>query len=222
MLIEPKLTIGTASPAIDLDVPPVPTAVLRCHARGALVVRADSPAGRVYLVRKGQVRLYLLAETGHETTNAVLGPGQLFGIAPLLGYPEYGIFAEALTAVEAWAVPASRLRQALPQDAALLRLVVHALGRRVALAEALLRNVTLLPVAERIPDALRRLDDCLGGETACLTREQLAGLVGARRETVSRAVSPARRPVAARRGRQGRRWAAPVGRFSLALRPARP
>ena len=44
----------------------------------------------------------------------------------------------------------------------------------------------MLPVAQRIPDVLKRLEICLGGEQPGLTREILAGLIGARRETVSR------------------------------------
>jgi CRP-like cAMP-binding protein len=173
-------------------VPPAPFAISRRFEPGALVVAAGTPAGTVYLIRSGQVRVFMLREDGRETTTALLGPGQLFGIAPLLGRRTYHAFAETATPVEVWALPADRLIEHLPSDPALLELVLGALAQRLTLAQALLRNVTLLPVAQRIPDTLARLGGCLGGETTRLTHETLAGLVGARRETVSRVASPAR------------------------------
>ncbi len=172
----------------------------RTYRRAALVVVAGAPARTVFFVRSGQVRLYQLAGGGdeiREVTTAVLGPGQLFGVSALLGREAYHSFAEALTPVEAWAVPAARLRARLLEEPPLLGAVLAALGRRTALNAALLRDVTLLPVARRIPDVLKNLGPCLGGETLRLSNEQLAALVGARRETVSRAGSHA--PAAARR-----------------------
>jgi CRP-like cAMP-binding protein len=109
-------------------------------------------------------------------------------LAALLGLPEYHGFAQASTAVEVWTIPVDRLAAELAWNPALLTAVGAALSRRLALTEALLRDVTLLPVRERVDDALARLGPCLGGEAPQLTRAALAGLVGARRETVSRAV----------------------------------
>ena len=83
-------------------------------------------------------------------------------------------------------LPTEQLLAQLPRDRALLELVLGALARRLSLAEGLLGDITLLPVARRIPRVLDRLDDCLGGERPRLTREHLGALVGARRETVSR------------------------------------
>src|SRR5437870_4466833 len=61
------------------------------------------------------------------------------------------------------------------------------------LARGLQRGIALMPVAARIADALARLESCLGGEAPRLSREALAALVGARRETVCRAAQPRRR-----------------------------
>ncbi|HEV2122417.1 MAG TPA: Crp/Fnr family transcriptional regulator [Chloroflexota bacterium] len=168
---------------------PAPFAVLRRARKGGLLVRGDDPAESVYLVHQGQVRIFLIAETGEETSFALLGPGQVFGIAALLGYPTYRVYAEALTAAEVWALPVDRLIRSMAHDAPLRALILAALARRLVLAEALLRDVALLPVAERIPNVLARLQVCLGGERPRLTRERLAGLLGARRETVSRTIA---------------------------------
>lgn len=87
----PGVQPGAASGA------PAPFARLRHVRRAAYIVRADTPAEGVFFVRSGQVRVFLLADSGHETTNAILGPGELFGVASLLGFSAYRVFAEALT-----------------------------------------------------------------------------------------------------------------------------
>jgi CRP-like cAMP-binding protein len=177
--------------AIDLAVPPTPFAVERRFRHGSFLVLAGAPARAVYLICAGQVRVSVPAAPGRETTTAFLGPGQLIGLGALLGRPTYHACAQAVTRVAAWSLPAEELLGWLPGDPTLLDLVLGALSQRLALAEGLLRDVALYRVAARIPDALERLEPCLGGEPPALTRGALAALVGARRETVSRAAHTA-------------------------------
>jgi CRP-like cAMP-binding protein len=158
----------------------------RCFARGAFLVAAGAPAEAVYVVRSGQVRVFLLDEAGHETTTALLGAGALVGTDALLARPVYHAFAEARTPVAAWAISASRLRGQLTQDPALLRILAEGLGRRLALAEGLLRDVALLPVGERLPSVLERVRAAFGGERPQLSGELLAAVAATRPETVSR------------------------------------
>lgn len=167
-------------------------ATLRRFERGALMVRAGEAAETVYWLRAGQARTFLLREDGCELTTAVVGPGHPIGIAALVGRPAYHLFAEALTPVEAWACPAARLLDQLAHDAAALELLGRHLAERLALADQVLQDIALRSVAERIPRILPRLRDCLDGEAPRLSRQLLASLVGARRETVSRLTSPTR------------------------------
>ena len=176
----------------ELPEAPAPFARPRRFQRGELLIRAGEPAEALYLIRTGYTRVFRLRGSGREITTAILGPGQPLGISVLLRRPAYRNFAEALTAVEAWRLPAGPLLEYLPRDGALLDVLTRALGRRLGLASALLREVTLRPVAERVPDVLPRLAAQLGGERPPLTHELLASLVGARRETVSRALAPSR------------------------------
>ena len=178
--------------SLSTATPPAPFAIRRRFPRGSLIVEADSLARTVYLIRSGQVRVFMLREDGQETTTAVLGAGQLCGIGPLLGRSTYHAFAQALSEVEVWALLSDELRTYLLENPPLAKAVLGALARRLALAQGLLRDVALLPVAQRIPDALERVDGLLEGEPVQLTHEALAGLVGTRRETVSRAFAAAR------------------------------
>jgi len=137
---------------------------------------------RVYLVRRRGERV-------REVTTALLGPGQLVGVSAILGRAAHQASAEALTPVEAWEIDAARLRRQLYHRPALQEAVLRAIGQELAQSEALVREVVLHPVAQRLSDLPTLFRPALGGETPQLNREHLARLVGARRETISRAAA---------------------------------
>jgi CRP/FNR family transcriptional regulator len=166
---------------------------VRQVARGALLIAAGSPAEALYVLRRGHVRVYRLNEAAAEATTAVLGPGQAVGLSVLLGEAEYQDFAEALTPVEVWVLCASRLSEQLTQHPALAAFLADALLRRLSFEVALLHAITFEPVASRVVTVVGELGlvdggvgPAAGGDGLRLTRELLAALVGARRETISR------------------------------------
>lgn len=166
----------------------VPFAHRRTFQSGEFLAEAGCPTESVYLLSAGQVRCFSLTEDGCEATTAVLGPGQLVGIAGLFGSVSHLLFSQALTPVQVWAMPTPTLRQELERNAMLVGLLVGALAQRVAVAEGLLRDVLLLPVRDRLGDVQLRLSATLGGTQPALNRSQLAGLVQARPETLTRVV----------------------------------
>lgn len=179
---------------------PTPFAVLRHFRHGERLVCAGAPAAAVYLIYAGQVRVYLerRRRSGRvqEVTTALLDAGHLVGISAFLGRPTHQAAAEALTPVDAWELTGDRLRRQLPHQPALQEVVLRAIGRELAQSEALLRAVVLHPVAQRLSDVPVLFQPAPGGEAPRLNREHLARLVGARRETVSRAAvaGTSRRP----------------------------
>jgi CRP-like cAMP-binding protein len=167
----------------------VPFARRREFPCGAFLAEAGCAATTVYLLSSGQVRCFSLSEDGCEATTAVLGPGQLVSVAALFGDRVNRLFVQALTPVSAWALPTAQMKEEIRRNPMLLGLVVGALAQRFALAEGLLRDVLLLPVGDRLGDMERRLSATLGGRPPALNRRQLAGLVQARPETLTRVVA---------------------------------
>jgi CRP-like cAMP-binding protein len=163
----------------------MPLATSRHVPAGRLLLRAGEPAAHVYLIRRGQVRVYILSSDGRETTTAVLGTGQLVGISPLLGQATYHEFAHTLGPVDVWALPSANLLQCLPTNRDLLGLVVGALGQRLVQGMTLLGDVALKTVPNRVDD-IRGLLTAQLGEPPRLTQRLLSDLVGARPETLSR------------------------------------
>jgi CRP-like cAMP-binding protein len=189
-VLDHRQTAGPSSDRpIGVDDPPVPLAGRRRLRRGALLVMAGDDAATVYVVRRGQLRVFRIAESGRTVTTAVLGPGQVAGVAPLLGWSTYHAFVEALTPAEVWTIPTDRLLGRLEGDPALAAALAVALARRLQLTVGLLHDVALRPVADRVAAIEGRLRPVLGGEPSRLTREDVGRLIGARRETVCRALA---------------------------------
>jgi CRP-like cAMP-binding protein len=166
----------------------VPFARRRAFVRGEFLAEAGCATDNLYLLSSGQVRCFSLSEDGCEATTAVLGPGQLVGVGGLFGNDTHAVFVQALTPTETWMMPTAAWQQEMDHNPMLLGLLVGALAQRVAVAEGLLRDVLLLPVRDRLGDVELRLAATLGGRRPALSRSQLAGLVQARPETLTRVV----------------------------------
>jgi CRP/FNR family transcriptional regulator len=193
-----------------------PPSMPRLFPTGAFLVMAGTPARAVFLIDRGLVRTYVMDRPGRPTTTALLGPGQIVGVAALVGRPTYHAFAEAVTPVRAWRVCPAVLMAGAACDLRLSDRLLVCLAERLELVEGLIGDVCLRPVRERLGRLEQRLAPCLGGEAPRLTRQQIAELVAARRETVCRAAGGA----AARRDRRpGRRRAGP-GPGPVLLRPS--
>jgi CRP/FNR family transcriptional regulator len=176
------------SSAVRMD-RPVQHAVRRHFADGSIILLEGDAARTVYFVGRGAVRVFRTAPTGRETTTAVLGPDQLFGIAPIFGQSAYHASAQALGETEVWAWTTHQLWAVFDEDPDVVELVAEALSRRLAFSTALLRDVALLPVRGRVANTVAHFGAFFGRPCPSLTREQMAGLIGARRETVSRAAA---------------------------------
>lgn len=160
----------------------------------AIVVRQGEPTTTLYLVERGAVRLSSVTADGREIVVAVLGSGDVFGEAALLGEPSpvdaRSIGPSILIGFESALLPYV-FRENPLTGTELLRLVAARLHRTErALGEALTSDL-----ATRIALRLRELAESHGspatGGTRIalpLTQEELARMVGASREAVNRSL----------------------------------
>lgn len=168
--------------------------VARRFAHGEVVVHQGDASASLFLVTDGAVRLSSVTASGREVVVALLRPGDVFGESALLGYPS-PVDARAVGVTTLVAVPLASLRALLERHPAiaeqLLRLVAARLHRTsTALEEALVGD---LP--SRILGRLRELAAGHGVRepdgvrvTVPITQDELARMVGASRESVSRSV----------------------------------
>ena len=160
--------------------------------RGELIVSQGSAGESLYIVARGQIRVYLSDETGKEIILGLEGPGAIFGeIAVLDGEPRSASVA-AMERTELLMIEGREFRQLLEAHTGL------SLGVIAALA-GMLRKLTDATQGLALQSAYRRLVARLyeraveeDGQTVIperLTHQLLADMIGCSREMVSRIMS---------------------------------
>jgi CRP/FNR family transcriptional regulator len=146
-----------------------------------------------YLVGSGRVKIVRVTPEGHESILCVRGPGNYFCPVPLMDDGAHLGTAVAMSAVTLFWIEKEEFKHLCKKSPELLGLVQgdclaevrHLLNRLEAFA---FRNIR-----ERLAIALLREEQRLGssGSLPCvirMTQQELAGLVGSSRESVSRAL----------------------------------
>jgi CRP-like cAMP-binding protein len=157
--------------------------------RGDLLFRKGDDARHLYLVTEGRVAVAAHASDGRESVVAVLGPGSLLGEMPLFDDGPRSADARALTRAEVVALDFDDLRDALAHHPEALWEVVRLFARRLRATDEALTDAMFLDVPGR---TAKRLLELAGDEDEFempLTQEELAGVVGASRERVNRALA---------------------------------
>jgi CRP-like cAMP-binding protein len=167
-------------------------AVPRRLSHGEVVVRQGDRVTRLFLVASGVVRLSSVTREGRELVVGLLGPGDVFGEAMLLGHPS-PVEARVVGTTRILSLSLRDLRDLLRRHPAvseeLLRLIAARLHRTgTALEEALAADVPT-----RVSRRLGELAADHGVPTpegvrlrVPLTQEELGRMIGATRETVNR------------------------------------
>ena len=101
--------------------------------RSKTIFFPGDPAERVYLIRRGAVRLTRVYESGEEITVALLRENSLFGVLSLLtGHRSDRFYhAVAFTKVEMTSAPAGSVRNALEGDSGVGLLLLQGLSSRI-------------------------------------------------------------------------------------------
>lgn len=158
---------------------------------GDLIYSMGQLAESVYLVRHGLVKTSLVSPGGQELTLRLYPPGDIFGELCLCT-GERREQAAALEASEVVEIPLTALLRRLRQDPQAALEFASSVCQHLSDAHEGLRSLSFDPVTERLARALLDLADRLG-ETGAqgkriahhITQEELAHMIGARREVVS-------------------------------------
>ena len=160
---------------------------------GVEIVAPGTGADRVYLVRQGRVRVSRISPDGRELTLAIIGPGEILGEVALLDGGDRTATAVAQTQVRLIGLDRGRFLNAIaghPEHA--LRLIA-ALCQRLRQADQMVEELTFLGVKERLRHLIERLEEKKSPSLSELTHQELAEMIGASRESVTRALAELRR-----------------------------
>jgi len=157
--------------------------------RGESVFDEGDVADRMFVVRSGRVAIAKRSAEDRESIIALIEAGDLFGEMGLFdGEPRWA-GARALEASELVVVPFAPLTRVFDERPGLLRPLVTLLCRRMRATDAALADSLFLDVTGRTAKRLLELSAGQDEFALPITQEELAGMVGASRERVNKALA---------------------------------
>ena len=167
----------------------VSTAEQRSYLRGDMVFREDDDAKDLFVVRKGRIAIANRSPDGRESVLALMSPGDLFGDMALFDGQGRSAGARALEESLVISIPFEILREKFREDASSLWNVVAMLSRRIRAANDSIADSVFLDVTGRTAKRLLEIAGDRDEFTLPITQEELAGMVGASRERVNKAIA---------------------------------
>jgi len=169
----------------------------RSYQRGEVIFRKDDAGYTLYIVVSGAVKISVSSYEGDEIILAIFTTGQFFGEMALFDEEPRSADAEAIEPTEVLTVQRDDLIQVLerrPRIAIIQLLKV--LGQRIRATDELLQDAAFLDIPARLAKRLLDLAEQHGEATPQgvrinlrLTQQDLASMIGARRENVNRALA---------------------------------
>jgi len=157
--------------------------------RNDLVFNEGDDPNELFVVRSGRIAIANTSVDGRESVMALMEPGDLFGEMPLLDGGQRSAGARALEPSVLVAVPYGVVEVMLKERPELLWGVVRLLAQRLRTTDAALADSVFLDVTGRTAKRLLELAGDADEFVLPVTQEELAGMVGASRERVNKALS---------------------------------
>jgi CRP/FNR family transcriptional regulator, cyclic AMP receptor protein len=162
---------------------------IRGLVRGDVLFVEGEPPDGLYVVLSGRVAIANRSIDGRESVYALMEAGDLFGEMGLLDGLPRSAEARALEPSHVLALPYPPVRALFDDDPSLLWGVVRMLSGRLRAVDEALADSVFLDVTGRTAKRLLELADGRDEFTLPVTQEELAGMVGASRERVNKAIA---------------------------------
>ncbi len=184
-----------ASTQLLNELPPDVLERLRAQARvrhldrNDVLFRQGDTAEELFVVQSGQIAIALQSVDGRESVVAVLDPPSLFGELPLFDGSPRSADARALQPTDVVSVRYDDVTAVLDEQPRLLWGIVRLFAERLRATDEALADAVLLDVPGRTAKRLLELAGESDEITTQLTQEELAGIIGASRERVNKALA---------------------------------
>jgi CRP/FNR family cyclic AMP-dependent transcriptional regulator len=164
------------------------------YQRGQLLYAPKERGEALFMLKKGQVRIYRVGPDGREFTLTVVGAGTVFGEMSLTAQRLENAYAEAMERVVVCKMRKHDLERLVMDKPQVGLKVMEVLSERLSLAEDRMEDIALKEVPARLASFILQLVESQGvmtGEGPKIptryTHRQLATMIGSKRETVTKA-----------------------------------
>jgi CRP/FNR family cyclic AMP-dependent transcriptional regulator len=158
--------------------------------KGSVILFEDDPGDSLFIVREGRVKVVLVAEDGREVILGILGVGEHFGELSLIDDQPRSAHVVAMEESALLVLRRDDFRKRVEQNPAVAWALLMELSRRLRRADEKIGSLVLLDVPGRIARLILDAAAEVGGDAIDkpLTHQTIAHVIGASRETVSRAM----------------------------------
>jgi CRP/FNR family cyclic AMP-dependent transcriptional regulator len=162
----------------------------KSYPKGSVILFEDDPGDALFIVREGRVKVVLVSEDGREVILGLLGVGEHFGELSLIDDQPRSAHVIAMEESSLLVLRRDDFRRRVEQSPSVAWSLLTELSRRLRRADGKIGSLVLLDVPGRIARMI--LDAAEEGKSELiekpLTHQTIAHLIGASRETVSRAM----------------------------------
>lgn len=160
------------------------------YPRGSVILFENDPGDSLFVVRQGRVKVVLIGEDGREVILGVLGVSEHFGELALIDDRPRSAHVIAMEDSHLLVLRREDFRKRVESSPAVAWSLLTELSRRLRRADEKIGGLVLLDVPGRIARLLLDLSEEAGSNTIekALTHQTIAQMIGASRETVSRAM----------------------------------
>jgi CRP/FNR family transcriptional regulator, cyclic AMP receptor protein len=160
------------------------------YPKGSVILFENDPGDSLFVVRAGRVKVVLIGEDGREVILGVLGVSDHFGELSLIDDRPRSAHVIAMEDSHLLVLRREDFRARVEASPKVAWALLAELSRRLRRADDKIGGLVLLDVPGRIARLLVDLADEGGGQAIekSLTHQTIAQMIGASRETVSRAM----------------------------------
>lgn len=157
--------------------------------RGDVLFAENDEPDHLYVTISGRIAMVNRSIDGRESVVALMEDGDLFGEMPLFDHQNRSTDARALEPSQAISIPYAPLRAIYQQQPSQLWRVVELLANRLRAMDGVLADSVFLDVTGRTAKRLLEIAGDNDEFSLPVTQEELAGMVGASRERVNKAIA---------------------------------
>lgn len=157
--------------------------------RSQIIFKEGDPASELYVIAAGRVGIVKNVNPGKESIVALMERGDLLGEMSLFDSQGRSATAKALERTELFRISFNAMRTVLQHRPQLLWGMVELIAKRLRSTDDALADAMFLDVAGRTAKRLLEIANGRQEFYLPLTQEELAGLIGASRERVNKALS---------------------------------
>jgi CRP/FNR family cyclic AMP-dependent transcriptional regulator len=163
--------------------------VKRRYRRAEVIVEQGTKSNALYILLTGRARVVTADSRGREVILAVLQPGDYLGEMSLIDNEPHSATVRAEVQCDVLVLGRSEFTRCLPENSSLSYAIMRGLVARLRAADRQIESLALLDVYGRVARALLDMSE-EGAEYKLIrnkvSRQDLAKVVGASREMVSR------------------------------------